>query len=375
MRKRLESNNHKAFFALLRAGLWEQDVKLLSYKTLDLSVVYSLAQEQTVVGIVASGLEHVSDTRLHKDSVLLFVGDALQMEQRNTAMNNLISVLVDKLKDAGVNILLVKGQGIAQCYARPLWRSCGDVDFLVDDNHYERAKQVLLELSEVKAVEVDNRKHLELNIQGWVVELHGSLRGYVLGRIDKGIDNILTDIFSKNKVRVWQNGSTPVYLPAPDEDVVLVFAHILQHFTQGGIGLRQVCDWCRLLWVYRDTLDYELLESRIRGMGIMTEWKAFGSLAVDFLGMPNKDMPFYSSDNKWNRKANRLMEFILMTGNMGHNRDFSYSERHSYLISKFISLWWHTTDALEHFRIFPLDSIMIWGNLVTRRSKVALKGE
>ena len=375
MRKRLESDDYKAFLTLLRAGLWEQDVSLLSYKALNLSVVYSLAQEQTVVGLVASGVEHVSDTRLPKDKVLLFVGDALQMEQRNTEMNNLISVLVDKLKDAGINILLVKGQGIAQCYARPLWRSCGDVDFLVDDNHYERAKQVLLEFSEAKAEEVDNRKHLELNIQGWVVELHGSLRGNVLKRIDNGIDNIITDIFSNGKVRLWQNGSTKVYLPAPDEDVILVFAHILQHFTQGGIGLRQICDWCRLLWVYRETLDCELLESRIMGMGLMTEWKAFGSLAVDFLGMPNITMPFYTSEKKWKQKASRIMEFILMTGNMGHNRDFSYSERHSYLISKFISLWWHTTDAFEHFRIFPIDSIKIWGNIVARRSRVALKGE
>ena len=35
-----------------------------------------------------------------------------------------------------------------------------------------------------------------------------------------------------------------VFLPAPDEDVVFVFSHILQHFYKEGIGLRQICVWC-----------------------------------------------------------------------------------------------------------------------------------
>lgn len=44
-------------------------------------------------------------------------------------------------------------------------------------------------------------------------------------------------------------------MPRAEEDVVYVFAHILQHFFKGGIGLRQICDWCRLLYTYRDSLN------------------------------------------------------------------------------------------------------------------------
>ncbi len=92
-------------------------------------------------------------------------------------------------------------------------------------------------------------------------------------------------------VRSCLNGKTQVFLPEINCDVVYVFTHILQHFFKGGIGLRQISDWCRLLWTYRDSLDHGLLESRIKNMGLMSEWKTFGSLAVTCL-IEMKNLPF-----------------------------------------------------------------------------------
>ena len=80
-------------------------------------------------------------------------------------------------------------------------------------------------------------------------------------------------------------------------------------------------------------------------------------------------MPFYSPDSRWNKKAERLMSFILKTGNMGANRDLSYYDRHSYVVSKLMSLKWHTTDAIEQFAIFPMDSVKIWGRMLVNGLK------
>lgn len=102
------------------------------------------------------------------------------------------------------------------------------------------------------------------------------------------------------------NGKTQVFLPYVDEDVIIVFSHILQHFYQEGIGLRQICDWCRLLWTYQDKIDRSLLKNRLKKMGCMSEWSAFAALAVEYLGMSVKAMPFYYSDEKWKKKANKI---------------------------------------------------------------------
>ena len=90
-----------------------------------------MAEEQSVLGLVTAGLEHVSDVTVSKDAILQFVGGTLQIEQRNKSMNEFVAQLIEKLRKVDVYALLVKGQGIAQCYARPLWRASGDVDLFL----------------------------------------------------------------------------------------------------------------------------------------------------------------------------------------------------------------------------------------------------
>ncbi len=70
------------------------------------------------------------------------------------------------------------------------------------------------------------------------------------------LDEIQQDTFEKDETRIWKDGETDVLLPHADNDVIFVFTHILQHFFKGGIGVRQICDWCRLLWTYRNEIDH-----------------------------------------------------------------------------------------------------------------------
>ena len=86
-----------------------------------------------------------------------------------------------------------------------------------------------------------------------------------------------------------------LFLPSPDNDVFFLFTHFIKHFYKEGMNLRQICDWCRLLWTFKDSLNRGLLEKRIRKVGLMSEWKAFAALAVDSFGMPAETMPMYDS--------------------------------------------------------------------------------
>ena len=122
-------NNTRAFLSLVQAGLWEQEVRLEPFGKVDFEEIMRLAEEQSVVGLVTAGLEHVADVNVPSEDKLQFVGQTLQIEQRNEAMNAFIGNLVNKMRIHGIYTLLLKGQGIAQCYERPLWRTCGDVDF------------------------------------------------------------------------------------------------------------------------------------------------------------------------------------------------------------------------------------------------------
>lgn len=321
----------------------------------DWQEVYRLATEQSVLGLVLSGLEH-SDVKPPKELLLQWIGEVQQIEQRNKAMNGFIAHLIDKLRKEDVYSLLVKGQGVAQCYEKPLWRCAGDIDLLLSDENYTKAKSALIPIASEEANEDKATMHLALVINGFDVELHGKMPFVISKRVDDGIDKVLEDLFYRGNVRSWDYNDILVFLPSPDNDVILIFTHFLHHFFIEGVGLRQICDWCRLLYTYKDSLNFELLESRIRKMGLVSEWKAFYNLASRYLGMPDLDSRFMFLDSRFDKKADRIMGLVLKSGNFGHNKDLSYRTRYSGITYKIVAAWRRLKDFASLVPVFPLDA-------------------
>ena len=145
--------NQHAFFELLRTGLWSDgnpDIRIDG--TTDWEEVYQLAQEQSVQGLVLQGIEWFKNHNLNADLdlnipqilLLKWIGEVQVIEQQNKEMNAFVVELIEKLREKDADALLVKGQGVAQCYEKPLWRCSGDVDLFLSDSNYEIAKRVLV---------------------------------------------------------------------------------------------------------------------------------------------------------------------------------------------------------------------------------------
>lgn len=368
------NTRQEVFFELLRAGLWGKEARLSKFKNIDYASIMDLAEEQSAVGMITAGMDRVVDVKIPQEELLQFVGSTLQIEQRNREMNSFLVNLIDNLRKKQVFALLVKGQGIAQCYEKPLWRACGDIDLLLDVENYEKAKVVLKPLAQEVEPEHATLKHQGLIINGEIVELHGYLHTRLSRRIDNCIDKIQNECLGKGQVRAWNCEGTDVFLPSVDNDIIFVFTHFLKHFYKGGLGLRQICDWCRLLWTYRNGVDVILLEKRLKQMGLKSEWKAFAAYAVDYLGMPREAMPLYDASGRWKRKAGRIQSFILMSGNFGHNRDRSY-RKYPFVIRKIYSMWRRIGDLARHAVIFPLDSFRFFPNLMAGGIWSAINGE
>ena len=371
-------SNTAILLELIKGGLWGTEVRLSNYRDIDYSSVMQLAEEQSVVGLVTAGLECVNDVKIPQQWSLLFIGSTLQLEQRNKAMNAFVASLISKMRAADIYTLLVKGQGIAQCYEKPLWRVCGDVDLFLSEDNYAKAKEMLVPMTSSVEKEYEREKHLGMNIDGWVVELHGRLYCGLSSRIERELDDIYSDTFSGGNVRSWNNNGVQVLQLGIENDVFYVFTHILQHFYKEGVGLRQICDWCRLMWTYRDQMDVQKLESRIRRAGIMSEWKAFYALASKYLGMPDlvQGSWLMIHDSRFDKKADRIMEFVLKAGNMGHNRrNMSHFSKKPYLVRKCVSMGRRIGDLINHARIFPLDSLRFFPRILFNGVRSAIRGE
>lgn len=382
MNVRISGGNTSVFFTLLRAGMWG-DISKYDYdlwKEVDWAVIYELSEEQSVVGLVAAGIEWLKCNNpqfiIPQEWALQFVGQTLQLEQRNKSMNAFVASLISKMRSAGIYTLMVKGQGVAQCYEKPLWRSCGDVDFFFSDDNYEKAKSFLMPLASSVEKEYKREKHLGMTIDGWVVELHGRLYSGLSSKVERELDDVYVDTFNGGNVRSWNNNGVQVFQLGVENDVFYVFTHILQHFYKEGVGLRQICDWCRLMWTNRGKMDVQKLKSRLKRAGIMSEWKAFYALASVFLGMPDLVNGFgiMVHDSRYDKKADRIMEFVLKAGNMGHNRDTSYMKR-PYLVRKSISMGRRINDLWRHAKIFPMDSLRFSFAIMYNGVRSAIRGE
>ncbi len=328
-----------------------------------------LAEEQSVIGLVTAGLEHVSDTTVPKEVLLQFIGATLQIEERNKAMNSFIRNLVDKMRRSDIYTLLVKGQGVAQCYERPLWRTAGDIDFYLSKDNYEKAKKFVTPLAQTIEPEDKKRLHFGANIDGWIVELHGTMHTDISHNINKLADEVHYDIFYSGNVRSWNNDGVQVFLPSPENDVIIVFNHFINHFYGEGIGLRQICDWCRLLYVYGGSLNHRKLELRINKAGLMTEWKAFGAFVVEYLGMPKMAMPFYEERTSLHRKADKICKLVIETGNFGHNKDKSYRKKYSGITGHVITAWRRFKEFARIAMIFPRNAPKFYVTYLINRFK------
>ena len=382
-------NSIRAFFELLRAGLFPVHgdgvmVHDSLFKDVDWNEVYQLAQEQSVQGLVLQGIDwfKVQGSKFNIPQVLLlqWIGEVQVIEQQNKEMNAFVAELIEKLRENDVDALLVKGQGVAQCYEKPLWRCSGDIDLFLSNDNYQKAKSFLMPLASEIEKEYLREMHLGMCVDGWVVELHGSLYCGLSSKIEQELDKVHQDTFFGGAVRSWNNNGTQVFLLKAENDVFYVFSHILQHFFMEGVGLRQICDWCRLMWMYRDSLNYGLLEQRIKRAGLMSEWKAFYNLASRYLGMPDFGSGLTVHDSRFDKKADRIMEFILKSGNMGHKRGSWLMEHDSwlsrqYVVRKAFSMGRRIGDLINHARIFPLDSLRFFPRIMFNGVRSAMRGE
>lgn len=362
------------FFSLLCAGLWEKDVWLGTLSPVKYEAVTRLALQQCVIGLVAAGMEHIRDNVVPDKVQAYYHSRMLKLEDGNQMMNFFINLLEEQMQDAGIHALLLKGQGVAQCYHRPLWRVVGDIDFLLDVQNYEKAKAFITPMATKCEKEVSIYKHYSVYIKPWNIELHGTIRTGLSSSVDRVLDSIQARMFSEGMFRRWENDDHTVLLPCVNDDIIYIFVHILQHFYRGGVGLKQMCDWCRLLWVYRDEIDVDLLQYRLRAMRLQTEWRAFAAFVVEYLDMPAEAMPLYDSKPSWKKKARKIKDFMLKVGNLGHNREAPDQDK-AFVVRKGLALLQRLGDLFSHAFIFPLDSLRFLPAIIFNGLRSAAQGE
>jgi hypothetical protein len=322
-----------------------------------------MADEQALVPVISDGIEILQEEYIShgwfdflpsKMEKRPFVLDVFRTEGKNDEVLRVLVQVTDVLRKERIPYFLMKGAAVGRFYVVPERRKPGDIDLYVPEEEYERAKSALIPLSSEVNDEYFPEMHQGLCFAGTTVEIHGSNDTFLSYRIDKVLRKWRKTEFERGG-DIWQVDSREIRVASPVFDIVYVFAHCLQHFYRGGVGLRQFCDLSRLLSERVRVIDRLFLKTKLQEMRLMGEWKAIGCFLVRYIGLPQEDMPFY--DSRYEPKGELICRDILASGNFGSNRKTEKPGGKNLLTKRLRSFGIVSRQILHAFPIFPRQSL------------------
>lgn len=340
--------------SLVKASLWQApaDTAPFTGTSADWDGIGALAMLQTVAPLAVEGAMTLPP-HLQPPKEWLLKGFALVERNKRThrLLDSCVAEPFTRLAEAGITPVLLKGQAYAQAYPNPILRQCGDIDIYVGEDNYRRAYEASRRYGwESPYKFTPTEKHYACYLRDVKIELHRNA-----AQLNSQKANRLFNQWSAGQLTAGRQsiiiGGEPVAVPSPMFDVVFSFAHLFTHFFKGGIGLRQICDWTMLLHTRADSIDRQELERLLKDFRLLRTWRIFTPIAVEHLGLPPDQCPFYSP--KYSRKAEMALSFIMREGNFGQGKHPVMKRPQGYITGKAYSFMVSTSRLYSKLRIDP----------------------
>lgn len=270
------------------------------------------ARRQTVTGITFPAISTLPDDLMPPDDTLIqWVADADTAEHRSARFNSALASLFNLFSQAGLQPVLLKGQGIAALYPQPALRQCGDIDLLFADPAQDRQALRLITARGINVSRMSDGSHtymwhdIEIEHHPRMIDIHNPLRSKAIRSIIEAYPPSSSEIAP---------GITAL-LPSTHLNLLLLSAHIFKHAIGHGIGLRQFCDFGMLLRHINGHMRPSDTRCIVSRCGLSLWMDHLLSFMVLHLGMPRRYLPYEADISQ--SKADRLMRIVLRGGNFG----------------------------------------------------------
>ena len=352
------------FLELLRSGLWGKPADASMFQgEIDWKAIVRMAREQTVHVLVANGVETLpKELWPPKEAIYKLIKYRTTTLQMHTLLNSVLAKITVALNAEGIPSVLLKGQGLAQNYLIPESRICGDIDLYVGEENIDRACKIIASLTDAPQEPEEeltgDEMHRHLKVDGVVIEVHRKALTTHSSRLarplKKWTKNNLDANFHNQKLPTLEFNQVQVKVPAADFNSVFILHHAAHHMTNGGIGLRQLCDWAMYLRKHHTEINIKELQATLRRFNMLPVWKEFGRLAVNILGLEPQHLPLAPRNLNSTQGTEFILKDIFATGNFGHYRQSSpVPETTPFLIRKWRNGMISTKRFANLIKLFP----------------------
>lgn len=344
----------KQLLSLVRSSLWDAPIEqsLFADQNVDWVSIGRMSMEQAVGILVMQAALSLPDDLLPPKEWILKAYTIIERNRRtHSILDKSVAEAVARLRFEGIESILLKGQAYARAYQSPTLRQCGDIDLYVGDANYYSAYHAVNRYGwECEENFYEEAKHYGCKLNGIRIELHR-----IAGQLPTKKANRKFQEWSQRQLAVAKNSieikGEKITVPTPLFTVIFVFMHMYLHFLNGGVGLRQVCDWTMLLHEYHKDINIAELEKLLKSFRLLRSWRLFTPIAVDHLGLPQSECPLYSNFNP--KLSSKILSFILKEGNFGRALHKSYKRPVGYLAGKIYSFRINSIRMKSKFAIDP----------------------
>ena len=241
--------------------------------------LFLFMQQQALLGVGFRGLERMKQAGVDvpKDVVLRWYAMSEQVKRRNEEMNKRCVELTEMLKKDGFESCILKGQGNARLYPDPFSRQTGDIDVWVkpvkglefrvkgEGLSIDERRKVVTKYVRGKFPKTEIRyQHIEFPVFKDVeVEVHfiptAKNNPVYNHRIQRWAEERMAEQY--RHFVVLPNTDETVCVPTVDFNVVYQLSHLMHHFFDEGVGLRQMMDYYYLLRKAKDESEKLIVKS------------------------------------------------------------------------------------------------------------------
>lgn len=332
----------KELFALLRWGLGNSTLEEENLSDfIMMSEEYwarlgEMALAQGVLGIVMDGLERLETSpygptrALSKQQKLEWIGQVMQMEQRNRHQIDVMKGLAHKWIDGDCKVMVMKGQANGTLYPKPMHRSPGDIDCYLFEN-YQKGNEIAK--NEGAAVDEGWYKHSQISYTGELFENHLFFVHTREGKRSKRLQKELEQMLHVTK---WNNlPESEILLPPVQWNAMFLTYHACAHFLNEGLRLKQILDWAMFLKKEQNNVDWNAFYDYCDRYHFRRFADAMTAISVEYLGI--------RIENSGVTKKSPYVEKILRS--TLYDDDYIYNAGESIWKSR-----WHVIRSLFKYR-------------------------
>ena len=309
--------------------------------------IYTLAKQQTLVGVLFSAVEKLPKEQRPPRALLLkwFAAMEIIQEQNNKVNQDAVKICKEIRKD-GMRCVVLKGQGIATYYPVPSLRQCGDIDLWIEGGS-KKVIDYLRTKSEVRNIfythaEYDAPVTTEVEVHHHPTYLYNPI---YLKRLNQYF-NSQDELFDNNID--LPDGSGKIYIPTDEFNRYYILQHIYRHYFGEGIGLRQLMDYYYVLT--KDCTE----ESKQRTIDLFKQTGMSKFVGATMWVMKE----VFDMEDKYllcapNKKAGKqLLDEVMVAGNFGkYDARINRSNRDKL----FPRMWGYVKRNLRYIKDYPYE--------------------